>query len=243
MARLAGRIALITGGARGIGRATAELFASEGARVIVTDVGAPSPAFTDPQITFTRMDVASEPEWKSVVAGIVATHGTVDILINNAGIGGSQAVIDREALVDWNQVIAVNQTGVFLGMREVIPHMRARRRGSIVNFSSIWGISAVAGAAAYHATKGAVRHLTKNAAVTYAGDGIRVNSIHPGIVATPMVLEDQPKSVSDAVVAATPMKRMAQPKELAYGCLFLASDESSFVTGTELVIDGGYLAQ
>jgi NAD(P)-dependent dehydrogenase (short-subunit alcohol dehydrogenase family) len=121
--------------------------------------------------------------------------------------------------------------------------MRARRRGSIVNFSSIWGISAVAGAAAYHATKGAVRHLTKNAAVTYATDGIRVNSIHPGIVATPMVLDDQPKSVSDAVIAATPMKRMAQPKELAYGCLFLASDESSFVTGAELVIDGGYLAQ
>jgi 3alpha(or 20beta)-hydroxysteroid dehydrogenase len=243
MARLADRIALITGGARGIGRATAELFAAEGARVIATDVGAPSPRFADPQITFTRLDVASESDWKTVVAGIIASHGSIDILVNNAGIGGSQAVIDRESLVDWNRVVAVNQTGVFLGMREIIPHMRAHRRGSIVNFSSIWGISAVAGAAAYHATKGAVRNLTKNAAVTYAGDGIRVNSIHPGIVATPMVLDEQPKSVSDAVIAATPLKRMAQPKELAYGCLFLASDESSFVTGTELVIDGGYLAQ
>jgi NAD(P)-dependent dehydrogenase (short-subunit alcohol dehydrogenase family) len=243
MARLAGRIALITGGARGIGRATAELFAAEGAHVIATDVGAPSPEFASPEITFTHMDVASEADWKSVVSDIVASHGTIDILVNNAGIGGSQAVIDRESLVDWNRVVAVNQTGVFLGMREVIPHMRVRRCGSIVNFSSIWGISAVAGAAAYHATKGAVRNLTKNAAVTYAADGIRVNSIHPGIVATPMVLDEQPKSVSDAVIAATPLKRMAQPRELAYGCLFLASDESSFVTGAELVIDGGYLAQ
>ena len=241
--RLSGRVALITGGARGIGRATAELFAAEGARVIASDVGEPSQPFTDPLISFTRLDVASETEWKSVVAGIISNHGSLDILVNNAGIGGSQAVIDREALVDWNRVVAVNQTGVFLGMREVIPHMRTQRRGSIVNFSSIWGISAVAGAAAYHATKGAVRNLTKNAAVTYAGDGIRVNSIHPGIVATPMVLDEQPKSVSDAVIAATPLRRMAQPKELAYGCLFLASDESSFVTGIELVIDGGYLAQ
>ena len=243
MARLAGRIALITGGARGIGRATAELFAAEGARVIATDVSDPSPPFAHPNIMFTHLDVASEIEWRTVVAGIIASHGSVDILVNNAGIGGSQAVIDRESLVDWNRVVAVNQTGVFLGMREVIPHMRTRRRGSIVNFSSIWGISAVAGAAAYHATKGAVRNLTKNAAVTYAGDGIRVNSIHPGIVATPMVLDEQPKSVSDAVISATPLKRMAQPQELAYGCLFLASDESSFVTGAELVIDGGYLAQ
>jgi 3alpha(or 20beta)-hydroxysteroid dehydrogenase len=186
MARLEGRVALITGGARGIGRATAELFAAEGARVIATDVGDPSPAFAYPNIMFTHLDVAIEIEWRTVVAGIIASHGSVDILVNNAGIGGSQAVIDRESLTDWNRVLAVNQTGVFLGMREVIPHMRTRRRGSIVNFSSIWGISAVAGAAAYHATKGAVRNLTKNAAVTYAGDGIRVNSIHPGIVATPM---------------------------------------------------------
>jgi NAD(P)-dependent dehydrogenase (short-subunit alcohol dehydrogenase family) len=243
MGRLQGKIALVTGGERGIGRATAELFAAEGANVIAVDLREPTVSFEQPRIQFLRMDVANEEDWKAVLERVVSQHGTVNVLVNNAGIGGSQQVIDRESLSDWNRVVAVNQTGVFLGMREVIPLMRRAGGGSIINFSSIWGIAAVAGAAAYHATKGAVRHLTKNAAVTYAVDGIRVNSIHPGIVATPMVLDDQAKSVSDTVIAATPLGRMAKPIELAYGCLFLASDESSFMTGAELVIDGGYLAR
>ncbi len=243
MARLKDKVAIITGGARGIGRATAELFAREGAQVYVTDVKAPEPPYEDPAIHFSVMDVASEQGWSDLVDGIVARHGAVDILVNNAGIGGSQLALADENMADWDRVIAVNQTGVFLGMRAVLPGMRAKKAGSIINFSSIWGIAAVPGAAAYHATKAAVRHLSKHAAVTYAIDNIRVNSVHPGIIATPMVLDDQADETSAAVVAATPLGRMGQPIELANGVLFLASDESSFVTGTELVIDGGYLAQ
>ena len=243
MARLQDKVAIITGGGRGIGRATAELFASEGAQVYVTDVRAPEPPYEDPAIHFSIMDVASEQGWSDLVDGIVARHGAVDILVNNAGIGGSQLPLADENIADWDRVIAVNQTGVFLGMRAVLPGMRAKRAGSIINFSSIWGIAAVPGAAAYHATKAAVRHLSKHAAVTYAADNVRVNSVHPGIIATPMVLEDQAEETSAGVVAATPLGRMGQPIELANGVLFLASDESSFVTGTELVIDGGYLAQ
>jgi NAD(P)-dependent dehydrogenase (short-subunit alcohol dehydrogenase family) len=242
MTRLQGKVALITGGSRGIGRATAELFAREGARVYVTDLSDPEPAFTDSAIAFSAMDVAKEESWARLVAGIGASSGGVDILVNNAGIGGSYAAVAEENLTDWQRVLDVNLTGVLLGMRAVLPSMRTRRAGSIINFSSIWGISAIAGLAAYHATKAAVRHLTKHAAVTYAADGVRVNSIHPGITATP-VIAAQDQAVTARVIAATPLGRMAQPAEIAHGVLFLASDESSFMTGAELIIDGGYLAQ
>ncbi|MFM0097178.1 SDR family oxidoreductase [Paraburkholderia nemoris] len=241
--QLAGKVALITGAARGIGRAAAELFASEGAFVFATDVKQPDAPFLERNISFSVMDVANEADWRDVVQAIKAKHGGVDILVNNAAIGGSQLALADENVADWNRAIATNLTGVFLGMREVLPGMRAKKSGSIINVSSIWGISAVAGAAAYHATKAAVRHLTKHAAVTYATDNVRVNSIHPGIIATPMVLEDQAEETSAKVVAATPLGRMGQPIELAKGMLFLASNESSFMTGAELVIDGGYLAQ
>jgi NAD(P)-dependent dehydrogenase (short-subunit alcohol dehydrogenase family) len=242
MTRLQGKVALITGGGRGIGRATAELFAREGARVHVTDLNDPQPAFADSAISFSAMDVASEEAWGRLVAGICGSAGRVDILVNNAGIGGSYAAVAEENLTDWQRVLDVNLTGVLLGMRAVLPAMRARRAGSIINFSSIWGISAIGGLAAYHATKGAVRHLTKHAAVTYAAEGVRVNSIHPGITATP-VIAAQDQAVTARVIAATPLGRMAQPSEIAHGVLFLASDESSFMTGAELIIDGGYLAQ
>lgn len=243
MGRLQSKVAIITGGARGIGRATAELFAREGAVVFATDVRNPEPPFEDAAISFSIMDVSSEEDWTKLVDRIVTDHGAVDVLVNNAGIGGSQLPLADENQADWDRVIAVNQTGVFLGMRAVLPSMRGRKSGSIINFSSIWGIAGVGSAAAYHATKAAVRHLSKHAAITYAPDNIRVNSIHPGIIATPMVLEDQAAATSAAVVAATPLGRMGQPIELANGVLFLASDESSFITGTELVVDGGYLAQ
>jgi NAD(P)-dependent dehydrogenase (short-subunit alcohol dehydrogenase family) len=243
MGRLIGKSAIITGAARGIGRAVADLFAQEGAVVFATDVNAPDRPFERRDIQFSIHDVSSETGWDDLVHQVIQHHGAIDVLVNNAGTGGSQRPLADETLEDWNRVIAVNQTGVFLGMRAVLPSMRAKKSGSIINVSSIWGIAAVPGAAAYHATKAAVRHLTKHAAVTYAPDNVRVNSIHPGIIATPMVLEDQAEETSAAVVAATPLGRMGKPIELANGMLFLASDESSFMTGAELVIDGGYLAQ
>jgi NAD(P)-dependent dehydrogenase (short-subunit alcohol dehydrogenase family) len=242
MMRLQGKVAIITGGARGIGRATAELFAREGARVHVTDLNPPNPAFQEAAIHFSVMDVSSESDWRQIVREVTANGQGVDILVNNAGIGGSYQSVAEENRADWQRVLDVNLTGVFLGMREVLPSMRARKAGSIINFSSIWGNAAVPGVAAYHATKAAVRHLTKHAAVTYAADNVRVNSIHPGITSTP-VIATQAEEVTAKVIAATPLGRMALPVEIAHGVLFLASDESSFMTGAELVIDGGYLAQ
>lgn len=189
------------------------------------------------------LDVSRAEAWQALVEQIVNEFGGVDILVNNAAIGGSAQAVAEETLAEWDRVVAVNMTGVLIGMRAVLPSMRTRRCGSIVNFSSIWGNVGVPAMAAYHATKGAVRTLTKHAAVAYAPDNVRVNSIHPGITATTPVLVDQPQEVSAAIVRATPLGRMAQPIEIANGVLFLASDESSFMTGSELVIDGGYLAQ
>ncbi|HLZ83592.1 MAG TPA: SDR family oxidoreductase [Caulobacteraceae bacterium] len=243
MTRLADKIAIVTGGARGIGRATAELFAREGARVQVCDIADPSEPFQHSDIRFSGLDVASEDGWSRLAADVVGRWGTVDILVNAAAIAGSALDVAGEDLAAWDRAIGVNLTGVMLGMRAVLPAMRAQRSGSIVNFSSIWGNAAIAGLAAYHATKGAVRNLTKHAAVAYAPDNVRVNSIHPGITATTPVLVDQPAEVTASIVKATPLGRMADPLEIARAVLFLASDDSSFVTGSELIVDGGYLAQ
>ena len=241
--RLKDKVALVTGAARGMGRATAEMFAAEGAIVIAGDVEAVAAdaKSSNAAIENVHLDVTSEKDWSRVVSDILARHGRLDILVNNAGIIAYEP-LDALDLAAWQRVIAVNQTGVFLGMREVVPAMRARKAGSIINFSSIWGNVAVPAAHAYHATKGAVRNMTKNAAMTYVGDGIRVNSIHPGFIDTPLTKAQAP-DVNAFVIAATPMKRAGKPEEVAFGCLFLASDESSYMTGAELVIDGGYLAQ
>ena len=243
MARLEGKCAIVTGAARGIGRATAELFAREGARVRACDIADPGQAYDDPLITFFRLDVADETGWDRLVGDTLAREGRIDILVNAAAIAGSALEVAAETREAWDRALAVNLTGVMLGMRAVLPAMQANQSGSIVNFSSIWGNTAVAGLAAYHATKGAVRSLTKNAAVTYAADNVRINSVHPGITATTPVLVDQPREITDAIVKATPLGRMARPLEIANAVLFLASDESSFVTGSELIVDGGYLAQ
>jgi NAD(P)-dependent dehydrogenase (short-subunit alcohol dehydrogenase family) len=179
MGTLDNKIAVITGAARGIGRATAELFVYEGATVYATDISETTASFENERIHFSTMDVADERAWRDLISSITAQHGSVDILVNNAGIGGSQLPIADETLESWDRVVAVNQTGVFLGMRAVLPSMRAQKSGSIINVSSIWGVAAVPGAAAYHATKAAVRHLTKYVAVAYAADNVRANSIHP----------------------------------------------------------------
>jgi NAD(P)-dependent dehydrogenase (short-subunit alcohol dehydrogenase family) len=238
--RLKGKVALVTGAARGMGHAVSELFAKEGAIVVAGDITAPEPAYSK-GIEPAKLDVTSEDDWKAIVDATVKRHGRLDVLVNNAGIIAYEPLLELDVKA-WMKVIAVNQTGVFLGMREAIRVMKEQKSGSIINFSSIWGNAAVGGAHAYHATKGAVRNMTKNAAMTYVGDGIRINSVHPGFIDTPLTQAQAPE-INAFVIASTPMKRAGKPIEVANGCLFLASDESSFMTGAELVIDGGYLAQ
>lgn len=238
--RLKGKVALVTGASRGIGLGIVERFAEEGATVYAGSTSNPKGVYPA-GVYGVRLDVTSEAEWKTVVDQIIAEQGRIDVLVANAGIIVYDPV-HTLSLADWHKVIAVNQTGVFLGMREVIPHMQKQKSGSIINVSSIWGNAAVAGAHVYHATKGAVGIMSKNAAMIYVGDGIRVNSLHPGFIDTPLTQSQDP-AMNDFVVASTPMKRAGTPREIANGALFLASDESSFMTGAELVIDGGYLAQ
>jgi len=238
--RLKGKVALVTGASRGIGFAVADLFAREGAIVYAGSSSNPSHIFPS-GVTGVQMDVSKEEHWKRVVAEIVAAHHRVDVLVNNAGIAVYDAVHDCST-ENWRKVLGVNQDGCFFGMREVVPHMKQHKAGSIINVSSIWGSAAVSGAHAYHATKGALVMMSKNAAITYAGDGIRVNSIHPGFIDTPLTQAQDP-AISAHIVGMTPMKRAGTPLKIAHGCLFLACDESSFMTGAELVIDGGYLAQ
>ncbi len=238
--RMKDKVVLITGAASGIGHAVAELFAREGATVFAGDIAAPHPAYAA-GIEAIRLDVTSESDWRAAVDVVVKRSGRLDVLINNAGIIAYQALHELD-IKDWNRMIAVDQTGVFLGMREAVRVMRTRKSGSIVNISSIWGSAAVAGAHSYHAAKGAVRNMSKNAAMTYVGEGIRVNSVHPGFIDTPLT-RAQAADLNESVIAATPMKRAGKPIEVALGCLFLASDESSYITGSELIIDGGYLAQ
>jgi 3alpha(or 20beta)-hydroxysteroid dehydrogenase len=239
--RLAGKVALVTGGAQGIGRACAELFAEEGATVAVGDVREPEP-FGDGAIAWQQLDVTREEDWQRVIRAVADEHGRLDVLVNNAGGVGSYEPLDTIALEDWRRIVALNQDGAFYAVRHTVPVMRANGGGSIVLLSSIWGIAGAPGVSAYTASKGAVRLMAKNAALSYVGDGIRVNSLHPGIIDTPMIAA-QDADVTAGVVGATPMGRLGTPRELAYGALFLASDESSFMTGAELVIDGGYTTQ
>lgn len=238
--RLHNKVALVSGAASGIGYAVAQLFAAEGANVFATDIQPPSSPYPD-GVEALSLDVTSETEWRSTIDAVVASAGRLDVLVNNAGIIAYEPLHELE-MEAWQRMIAVDQTGVFLGMREAVRVMRPQRSGSIVNVSSIWGNAAVAGAHSYHAAKGAVRNMSKNAAMTYVGDGIRVNSVHPGFIRTALT-DAQDARLNEQVIAATPMNRGGEALEVAYGVLYLASDEASFVTGMELVIDGGYLAQ
>jgi NAD(P)-dependent dehydrogenase (short-subunit alcohol dehydrogenase family) len=238
--RLQGKVVLVTGAASGVGYAVSELFAKEGATVFASDIVSPQIAYSDVVGTI-KLDVTSEDDWENAIDMIVERTGRLDVLINNAGIIAYEP-LDELDLNNWLKLIAVDQTGVFLGMREAVRVMRRQKSGSIVNISSIWGSAAVAGAHSYHAAKGAVRNMSKNAAMTYVADGIRVNSVHPGFIHTPLT-DAQAPALNRLVIDSTPMKRGGTALEVAYGCLFLASDEASYVTGAELVIDGGYLAQ
>lgn len=239
--RLNDKIALVTGAAGGIGRATVERFAEEGAIVIAADLR-PGSAYESDRITAVELDVTSEEAWGRVVDAIIAEHGRIDVLFNNAGIVQSYEPVATIALDDWRSVIDVNLNGVFYGCRAVIPHMQAAGGGSIINTSSIWGIAGAAGVAAYTASKGAVRLLSKNVALSYIGDGIRCNSLHPGLIDTPLI-EAQDAEITAGVLAQTPLGRLGTSREIANGALFLASDESSYMTAAELVLDGGYTAQ
>ncbi len=235
--RLDRRIAIVTGAAKGIGAATVELFAAEGAIVYAADlevIDAPSDS-----VRPVALDVTDDEAWARFVEQVVAEAGRIDVLMNNAGIVKYYGGITEITPEQWDEVIRVNQTGPFLGMRHVIPVMQKQQAGSIINVSSIWGIAGAAGVAAYTASKGAVRLMSKNAALTYVSDGIRVNSLHPGIIATPLI-DAQDEAITADIVGVTPMGRLGRPEEIANGALFLASDESSYMTGAELVIDGGY---
>ena len=246
--RLEGKVAIVTGGARGIGAAIAARFCAEGAAVLVADVLAETAAATAGRLRETGhrceavvADVTEERGWEALLAACEGHFGVPDVLVNNAGVNRYQPLVE-ETLEGWRTVIDANLTSVFLGMRAVIPLMAARGAGAIVNVSSTWGLVAAESAAAYHASKGGVTVLTKNAAVAYAPQGVRVNSIHPGPVDTAMIGAMTEEEIA-LELAKQPLGRLADPDEIAMAAVYLASDEASFVTGAGLVVDGGYTAR
>jgi len=239
MGRLEGKTALITGGARGQGAAEGALFTAEGATVYLTDRLVEEGKATASAIgaTFLEHDVTSPEQWTGVVDQVVDDHGRVDVLVNNAGILVWATMTETELDV-WNRVVAVNQTGVFLGMRAVAPHMRTQGAGSIINISSIGGMGGASPCFAYGATKWAVRGMTKSAARELGPHGVRVNSIHPGIIDTPMMADQALEQMATRV----PLGRYASADEVAKLALWLASDDSAYANGAEFVLDGGQTA-
>jgi 3alpha(or 20beta)-hydroxysteroid dehydrogenase len=239
MGQLEGKVAIITGGARGQGASEGALFAAEGATVYLTDVLVDEGAKTAAEIgaTFLPHDVTDPAGWASVVDRVLAETGRIDVLVNNAGIL-HWAPMTETPLDVWNRVIAVNQTGVFLGMQAVAPAMKVQRRGSIVNISSIGGMRGASPCFAYGATKWAVRGMTKGAAQELGPFNVRVNSVHPGIIDTPM-MADKP---IEAMAERVPLQRYASADEVAKLVLWLAGDDSSYATGAEFTLDGGQTA-
>ena len=249
--RLEGKIALISGGSRGQGAVEARLFAQEGAKVVIGDILDAEGQRIEAEINetggecvYVHLDVTSEEDWRNAIGQAVSRFGKLDILVNNAGIYPPASIEDTTEEL-WDRIMDINGKGVFLGTKLAIPEMRKAGGGSIINISSVAGLRASAEAAAYSASKGAVRLLTKSTAIQYAGDNIRCNSVHPGVIETDMTLpnllrdEDARQRSADRV----PLGRIGQPEDVAWGVLFLASDESSFMTGSELVIDGGRTAR
>ena len=249
--RLENKVAFVSGGARGMGAAEAKLFAREGAKVVIGDVLDEDGKQTEAEINelggeclYIHLDVTNEESWTSAVAEAVNKFGKLDILVNNAGVVSRHGLEDI-TVAEWDRVMDVNAKGVFLGTKVAIPEMRKAGGGSIVNISSISGITGQAYVAAvYNASKGAVRIFTKSTAIQYAKEGIRANSVHPGVIETDMTREAiNDEDFHKFRLATNPIRRLGQPQDVAFGVLYLASDESSFVTGSELVIDGGWTAQ
>ena len=249
--RLKDKVAFISGGARGMGAAMAKLFAREGAKVVIGDVLEEEGRQTETEINetgaeclFSRLDVTSEAEWQQAVTSTVARFGKLDVLVNNAAIFRT-GLVEETTSEQWDQVLDTNAKGAFLGTKHAIPEMRKASGGSIINIASVSGLFAGAEAScAYTASKAAVRLLTKSTASQYAREGIRANSINPGSTETMMnayLMEDE--EYRQNTFNAIPLGRQGQPEEMAYGALYLASDESSYVTGIDLAIDGGLTAE
>lgn len=249
MRRVQGKTALVTGAAMGMGEQHARLLAKEGANVIVTDIAAEQGKAVVGAIKnaggeaiFVAHDVSDEAAWREAIGKGVAAYGKIDILVNNAGIMLQKPVQETET-GEWDRLFDINVKGAFFGTKYVLPAMKKAERGSIINISSIYGLVGGPSAAAYEASKGAVRLLTKASAVDYAPFRIRVNSVHPGIIKTPMtddILADNESA--NQFLSSTLVGRAAEPIEVSYAVLFLASDEASYMTGSELVVDGGYTA-
>ena len=256
MNRLVGKTAIVTGGAVGIGCACVRRMAEEGAKVAIFDLQATEGsalaselASKGHDVAFWHVDMTDEAAVKAAIDAAAARFGGLDVIVNNAGISGSPKPTDQVTEMDWDRVQAVNVKGVMFATKHALPHLRASGRGSIINLSSIAGLIGVGNLAAYHASKGAVRLMSRNDAITYATEQVRVNSIHPGYIWTPM-LENHLRATSPdldaakaAAGAAHPLGSMGEPDDIAWAVVWLASEEAKFVTGTEIVIDGGYTAR
>lgn len=255
MARLKGKVAAVTGGALGIGKAAVERMLEEGAAVGILDVldkegEALAKTLSDKgyQVGYWHCDVADEAQVKTAIDGVAERFGKLDVLVNNAGIAGPNKPTHELTEEEWDKVQAVNVKGVFFCTKHTIPHMKKAGSGSLINLSSIYGLVSAPDIPPYHASKGAVRLMTKTDALLYAADKIRANSVHPGFIWTPLVEHhlqstEDPEAARQATASMHPLGHMGEPDDIAWGIVYLASDESKFVTGSELVIDGGYTAR
>jgi NAD(P)-dependent dehydrogenase (short-subunit alcohol dehydrogenase family) len=247
LGRLKGKVAIVTGGGAGIGGGISRVFAREGASVAIAEIDPAIGKNTAAEIRadggialFVETDVSKDDSIRTMIDRTAAEFGGIDVLVNNAGVGIGKTA-EQSSIEEWDLIMNINARGTFLTIKYVMPHMRARGGGSIINIASLFALRASPSYAPYHASKGAIRQLTKSTALAHAAEGIRVNVVHPGLIETPASTRD---TVAQKIATANigPMGRWGQPEEIAYGCLFLASDESKFVTGIDLAIDGGLSA-